>query len=29
MDFRVGIKHGNWKGKELIASISIFFTALI
>lgn len=29
MDSRVGIKHGNWKGKELIASISIFFTALI
>jgi hypothetical protein len=29
MDFRVGIKDGNWKGKELIASISIFFTALI
>lgn len=29
MDFRVGIKHGNWKGKELIASISVFFTALI
>ncbi len=29
MDFRVGIKHGNWKGKQLIASISVFFTALI
>lgn len=29
MDFRVGIKHGYWKGKELIASISVFFTALI
>ncbi len=29
MDFMVGIKHGNWKGKELIVSISIFFIALI
>lgn len=29
MDIRVGIRHGNWKGKELIANISVFFTAIV